>query len=242
MYICCDMKKMKCFAVLAAVLLAALPLRAQRLYYTQDEMPDMLRCLPAPPAEGSSEFDRDILRYMWGKTQREDKERAAQAALDATWSLDTLAAIMSVPFGRAISKEATPEIYALLVDGISTIEQVRLKPKAFYSRKRPYVYFHEHSLTVWEENELSGEGSYPSGHTIRAWSAALLLSEVNPAACEALFARAYAAGESRVIAGAHWQSDVDASRLAASIAYGRLQSSCEYRKQVKRAKKEFSRL
>ena len=236
------MKKMKRISLLAAILLAALPLQAQKLYYTEAEMPDMLKCLPAPPVPGSSEFDRDILRYMWGKTQREDAARAAQAALDATWSLDTLAMIMSEPFGKTISKESTPEIYALFIDGISTIEQVRLKPKAFYSRKRPYVYFHEHSMTVWEESDLSGEGSYPSGHTIRAWSAALLLSEVNPAACEALFARAYAAGESRVIAGAHWQSDVDASRLAASIAYGRLQSSCEYRKQVKRAKKEFSRL
>ena len=233
------MKKMKSFALLAVLVLAAAPLHAQKLYFTQYEMPDMLKCLPAPPAPGSSEFDRDVLRYNWGKEQRQDEARAAIAVSDATWSLDTLAIIFSKPFGMAIDKEATPQIYALLIDGISTIEQVRLKPKAFYSRKRPYVYYHEHSLTVFEESELSGEGSYPSGHTIRAWSAALLLSEVNPAACEALFARAYEAGESRVIAGAHWQSDVDASRLAASIAYGRLQTSCEYRKQVEKAKKEF---
>lgn len=235
------MKKLNSFAILAALLLAASPLSAQNLYFTQDEMPDMLKCLPAPPAPGSSEFDRDILRYMWGKEQRQDTARAAMAVRDATWSLDTLAMIFSEPFGMEISKEGTPQIHALLIDGISTIEQVRLKPKAFYSRKRPYVYYHEHSLTVFEESELSGEGSYPSGHTIRAWSAALLLSEVNPAACEALFARAYEAGESRVIAGAHWQSDVDASRLAASIAYGRLQTSCEFRKQVARAKKEFKK-
>ena len=226
-------------AAAIALLLNSFSASAQELYFTKEQMPDMLKCLPAPPDSGSSAFDYDVLRYMWGKKMRQDKQRADLAIRDATWSLDTLAAILSTPFGHPINAEDTPQIFKLLVDGISTIEQVRLEPKAHYSRKRPYVYFNEHSLTVWEETELSGEGSYPSGHTIRAWSAALLLTEVNPAATEALFERAYIAGESRVIAGAHWQSDVDASRLAASIAYARLQSSEAFRSQVRKARSEF---
>ena len=46
-------------------------------------------------------------------------------------------------------------------------------------------------------------------------------------------------GESRVIVGAHWQSDVDAGRIAGSIAYSRLQTSTEFREQIEKAKEEF---
>ena len=99
--------------------------------------------------------------------------------------------------------------------------------------------YDEPLLTRWEEEELRGEGSYPSGHTIRGWAAALILSEINPAAAEALFKRGWQYGESRVIVGAHWQSDVDASRPAASIAYSFLQTSPAYRRQVEKARAEF---
>ena len=71
---------------------------------------------------------------------------------------------------------------------------------------------------------------------------ALILTEVNPAAAEALFQRAVESGESRVIAGCHWQSDVDASSAAACIGYAALQSIPEYRAQAERARAEFRRV
>ena len=90
-----------------------------------------------------------------------------------------------------------------------------------------------------EEAELAGEGSYPSGHTMRGWTAALLLAEVNPAAADTIFARGWMYGESRVIVGAHWQSDVDASRVAASIGVCALHSSPEFREQMAKAQEEY---
>ena len=182
------------------------------------------------------------MRYMWGKTQRLDPERLAVAKRDAVWDLDTLRAIYSVPFGLEISPESTPEIYRAFVNGVSTIEQIRFRPKAHYFRMRPYARFKEESIFPQDDAWLATEGSYPSGHTIRAWSAALVLSEINPDAAEALFARAFVSGESRVIAGCHWQSDVDASATAACIGYARLQTSFRYRVQIARAREEFRRL
>ena len=49
-------------------------------------------------------------------------------------------------------------------------------------------------------------------------------------------------GESRVIAGAHWQSDVDASRLCAAIGLARLHTSPAYLAQLDKAQTEFKRL
>ena len=211
-------------------------------YFTIDQMPDLVKCLPAPPAWKSQEFQYDSIRYFWGKALRADSARAAVANSDAVWSLEALFGSFKDQFGLTVSKETTPEIWKLLETSISTIDLIRIRPKAHFLRKRPFEYFNDHILTTWEEDELRGEGSYPSGHTIRGWSAALLLAEINPEAANEIFARGWEYGESRVIVGAHWQSDVDASRAAASIAYDKLQTSPAFRKQMSRAVKEFKRL
>jgi acid phosphatase (class A) len=41
--------------------------------------------------------------------------------------------------------------------------------------------------------------------------------------------------------GAHWQTDVDASRMGASIGYGALQSNPTFREDMKAARQEYLR-
>ncbi len=211
-------------------------------YIPASELPDIVACVPAPPADPSPEFDHDVLRYMWGKQQRRDSARLQMAVRDAIWNLDTTLAILSEPFGMTISAQGTPEIYEVITRGVRTIEDIRYRPKAHYFRIRPFAYFQEPSIFPQDDEWLATEGSYPSGHTIRAWACALLLAEINPDAAAAIFTRAWASGESRVISGCHWQSDVDASRPVASIGYARLQTSGEFRKQMEKAQKEFRKL
>ncbi len=212
------------------------------LYFDTKELPNLIYCLPAPPDTIGEDFAHDIMRYMWGKTQRNDAARTAIAVRDAVWSFDALMDELSVPFGLKISKEGTPEIYKLVVNSLSTIDQMRVEPKAYYMRKRPFVRFQEHMYTVYEEADLRNEGSYPSGHSQRGYAGALLLSEVNPDNANAIMARGYMYGESRVIVGAHWQSDVDASRLGGSIGLARLHTSPEFLAQLAKAQDEFKRL
>ena len=212
------------------------------LYFGGNDLPDLVACLPAPPEPGSAGFAYDSARYEWGKSARSDLALAHRVERDAVWDLDTLLAIFSEPFGMELSREKTPRIHKVFVDGISTIEQIRIAPKAHFHRQRPFVRYGDHLLTEWEEADLAGEGSYPSGHTIRGWSAALILAEINPDAAEALFKRGWEYGESRVVAGAHWQSDVDASRPAADIGYSKLQSSPAFRSQMDLARQEYLQL
>ena len=209
------------------------------LYFGGDDLPDLVACLPAPPEPGSAGFAYDSARYEWGKSARSDLALAHRVERDAVWDLDTLLAIFSEPFGMELSREKTPRIHKVFVDGISTIEQIRIAPKAHFHRQRPFVRYGDHLLTEWEEADLAGEGSYPSGHTIRGWSAALILAEINPDAAEALFKRGWEYGESRVVAGAHWQSDVDASRVAASIGVCALHGSAAFREQMAKAQYEY---
>ena len=214
-------------------------------YLTIDQMPDLVKCLPAPPDTIGEHFSHDIMRYFWGKQQRLDPERAAQARRDAAWTYEALAAQFSPAFGMTISQEETPEIWKLLTSGVHSATAIRKPIKAYYHRMRPFVRFHEHILTYQaeeDEAELAGEGSYPSGHTMRGWLAALLLAELNPDNADAIYKRGWDYGESRVIVGAHWQSDVDVSRAAASIGYAALHNSPAFRKQMEKAKAEYKKL
>ena len=56
---------------------------------------------------------------------------------------------------------------------------------------------------------------------------------------EALLARGYEFGQSRVIAGYHWQSDVDAGRMAGSVLYQLIRSHERFIGQLARARAEF---
>ncbi|MBO7684597.1 MAG: phosphatase PAP2 family protein [Kiritimatiellae bacterium] len=226
--------------LLAAALLPAVSGAAP--YCGVEELPDLVKCLPPPPGPGSADFARDVARYKWGKEQRGDPERAALARHDAVWSYETVADAFSGPMGVKITAVDTPELWKLLTDSLQTADQMRVAPKAFFHRRRPFAYFDEDPLCPKEDGAWRDEGSYPSGHTLRSTLAALILAEVNPAKAEALFSRAWQYGENRVIAGAHWQSDVDMTRFAAAIAYSRLQSIPEFRSQVGRARREFSGL
>ncbi len=233
------MKRSIIAAILACGMLSA---QAQTVeaYFTTTDMPDMLKFLPAPPDTISSQFANDIMQYMWGKTQRLNEERAAIAIRDAVYGLETIIAEFSEPFGLQISAEETPEIYKVLLDGLATCDSVCTRPKERYMRKRPYARFNEPTLVPEQEESHRSNGSYPSGHTILGWSAALLLMEINPEAQDTLLARGYMYGESRVIAGYHWQSDVDAARLAASAAYAKLHTSERFLEQMAKARKEFA--
>ena len=189
---------------------------------------------PAAPGQ-------DKQRYKWGKQQRKNAERAAIAKRDAVWTDEALMTEFSVPFGMELSARETPAIWNVVVRGYRTVNQMRVAPKAHYQRIRPFVYFKEPTLTG-EDDALRGEGSYPSGHTLRATAAALILAQINPAAANAIFARAWEAGESRVIAGAHWQSDVDATRVGAAFGVSVLQTSPEFQADLAAAREEFQRL
>lgn len=223
-------------------MMPAVAQESSQQYFTVDEMPDLRLILPPPPDSTSAQFALDVVRHMWGKAQRKDAERSALAIADAEYSLNNLIRIYSGPFGLPISFEETPEIYRLLRDFTVTCDNICKRIKAHYMRKRPFVMFNEPTLTPNKEPEMVVNGSYPSGHTILGWCAALILSEINPAQTEALMARGYKYGESRIIVGAHWQSDVDAGMLAASILHAKLHSSAAFSAQMAKAKAEFQEI
>ena len=215
----------KRFLVAVALAVCSMTVQAQdptpsELYFNKTELPNGLVFLPAPPDSSSAQFLYDISQYVWGKSKRQDSLRAQQAIRDVVIDIGDMAREFSPVFGMEISNASNL--------------------KTTYKRRRPYVVFSEPTLIPAEEDELRNTGSYPSGHTLRGWAMALLLSEINPAAQDEILKKGYEWGESRVIAGYHWQSDTDASRLLASACYARLHTSEDFLKDMAAARKEFA--
>jgi acid phosphatase (class A) len=239
---------MKKYLLMAAVaMMAAMSTQAQEeevvnAYFTQDEMPDMMKFLPGPPDSTSVAFMNDVARYYWGKEMRKDPERAAQATRDAVYGLETILTEFEEAFGMKVSKEDTPEIYKVLLEGTATCDSICTKAKRKYMRRRPFMVFNEQTLYPEDEPALRLNGSYPSGHTLLGWSSALLMMEINPDRATEILTRGYRYGENRLVVGAHWQSDTDAARLAASAAYARLHTSERFLEQMKKARAEYQAL
>ena len=209
-------------------------------YFSFRELPNMLKWCPAPPDTVGAAFTYDIMQYMWGKEMRQkDTLRTAIAIRDAVYSLECIMQEFSEPLGLQMSQEETPEIYKLLRDSKATCEAISGFPKYYYKRKRPFIRFQEPTATPQFEPDLRRNYSYPSGHTILGWCSALLLSEINPERADTILKRGMMYGESRVIVGAHWQSDVDAGRSAGSVVYARMHTSDRFLEQMRRAQQEF---
>ena len=229
-------------AIMTAVSAQAQEKQVVNAYFTQGEMPDMMVFLPGPPDSTSVAFSNDVARYYWGKEMRKDPERAAQATRDAVYGLETILTEFEEAFGMKISKEETPEIYKVLLEGTATCDSICTRPKREYMRRRPFMVFNEPTLTPEDEEALRLNGSFPSGHTLLGWSSALLMMEINPDRATEIMTRGYRYGENRLVVGAHWQSDTDAARLAASVAYARLHTSERFLEQMKKARAEYQAL
>ena len=212
--------------------------RSDEPYLYAEDLPDPTKYLPDPPVEGSALYDYDLTVYNNSKSIR-NTSRGAQAIDDADSSLDNLINMFSPYFGKTISASNTPEIYKLLSNMYPIATEAIYDSKAHYNRKRPYVVFDEETGYPPDEDELRNTGAYPSGHTFLGWIIGLTLSEINPSQLSSIMNRAYQFGQSRVILGYHWQSDVTVGYLVAGAVFARLHSNTDFIDQMERAIKEF---
>ena len=233
----------KFFLLAAASLLAVVDVNAQleaaKPYKELSQLPNLLQIMPAPPSFESAEFAHDVVRYGWGKQQRLDPERLDMAVADAEWFDHTKVYLRwKDAFGLEINPIETPEIWKLLEASLATTDPMNHETKDFYLRQRPFERFGD-DMPTDEEEKVRGRGSYLSGHCMCGWVISLVLAQVAPERANQLFIRGLEYGDSRVIVGAHWQSDIDASYTAGSIGFCALQGCEEFVAQMKKAQQEY---
>lgn len=204
-----------------------------------DDVASSLNLLPAPPQPDDILFQYDVARYQWGKLQR-NTPRGELAIRDADASASGVCAAFSEAFGYELTEQGTPELFKLVKKIVADAGDLSTREaKNHYMRPRPYMLFGESTSVPQDEEALSHNGSYPSGHTAEGWAVALVLAEINVANQDAILQRGYDYGTSRVIVGYHWQSDVDNARIVASAVVARLHADEGFIEQLVKAKAEF---
>lgn len=207
-------------------------------YLQPAQLPDTAKLLPPPPASGSAALAADEALYK-AVSKLEGTPRWALAAKDADLTFPNAASVFSCALGMNISKEATPHLYMLLRRVRMDSSRANDTPKALYKRPRPFMVTREPSCAPKDEPRQKPD-AYPSGHASIGWAWALTLAEIAPDRADAILARGYQYGLSRVICRAHWGSDLDAGRVVGAATVARIHSDPVYVAQMAEAKKEIA--
>lgn len=208
-------------------------------YLPRGDLPNSFTLLAPPPAPGSPAAALDESVYRSTRALR-DSARWKLAADDAVLAFPMVAQNFSCALGVGISAEATPHLAMLLRRSLVDAGLSTYAAKDHYKRQRPFVQAKEATCTPSDEPQLSRDGSYPSGHSALGWASALILAEIAPERTDALLARGLAYGQSRVVCGVHWQSDVDAGRVVGAGAVARLHSNPVFNAQLALAREEVA--
>jgi acid phosphatase (class A) len=145
----------------------------------------------------------------------------------------------SCALGKDISQRQTPTAWRLLHRLETDVRTIGTPAKDHFARRRPAL-GNDKPICVPREPWMETNASYPSGHAMTVWSWALLLTEAEPAKADALLKLGREAGESRVVCGVHFPSDVEAGRTLAAGMVARLHADPAFMADLTAAKREIA--
>jgi acid phosphatase (class A) len=194
--------------------------------------------LGPPPAPDSPHGRAD--RTMFEETRKlEGSPRWKTAIQDNDlWGGGALKRF-SCALGVELSEKQTPTTWSILHRIELDVRTIGTPAKDFYDRKRPLI-GNDAPLCVPREDWMKTNASYPSGHSMVAWSWGLILAELAPAKADSVLGLGRESGESRVICGVHFLSDVEAGRTLGSAMVARLHSEPAFAADMATAKREIA--
>ncbi len=232
----------KSLSIIAFLLAAVVCYGQSNHYLTKEQAPLDTTFIGPPPAFGSLLFEQDFHMYQYGKTLR-DTPRGKQAVKDANTSTANILEVFSEAFGMELSKEKTPEIYALINRMKEDAGSYATRcTKNKHMRTRPYALYNEPTPVPEAEEHLRHNGSYVSGHSATGVAVSMVLACINPERQNELYKRGLDFGESRWIVGFHHYSDVKAGQMVGALVLPALMNNEDFMKQLDKARKEFAKL
>jgi len=208
-------------------------------YLAAGEGPVAADWLPPPPDPASPRGKADADAFASTRAL-EGGPRWRLAARDAeVYTPDAALGAFACALDADIPPEKAPALARLLGAVPTDIDSLQASAKKAYGRKRPFVAIGG-PICVKEEPWLRPSGSYPSGHAATGWAWALLLAQLAPDRAAPILARGAAFGDSRVICGVHYRSDVEAGRQTGAALVAVLQSRSDFRADLDRARIELA--
>jgi acid phosphatase (class A) len=210
---------------------------AAPVYFSPGQL-DSIALIEPPPVAGSEAARADLQAVLDAQRAAHAAGTTARAVADTVIDCQRVAEVLAPetpPAPGSIANSAPlaggdgAAAVAFATRAAKQVAGATGAPKTYWGRARPYVDNPsvERLGDVAPDNPLAIGGgferahtSYPSGHTAFGTACAIVLAQMVPEQRAALFARAQLYGESRLIVGAHFPTDVDAGRRVGTAAAG----------------------
>jgi acid phosphatase (class A) len=203
-----------------------------------DELVDTLRLIPPPPAAGSPDEAADLAAFRESR-KLADSPRWDQATADVELFSPAAFSSWACAADVKISAETTPITVKLMQRTLFDAGLASNPPKEHYKRPRPFTGVT--ARTCVTPQSLGANASYPSGHASVGWAWALILAELKPQRANELLLRGREFGDSRVVCGVHYPSDVEAGRVIGAAVVARLHADAEFQAAMAEAKAELAK-
>ncbi|AIT09741.1 hypothetical protein LO80_07030 [Candidatus Francisella endociliophora] len=226
-------------------------------FLPDNELPNSLEILPPPPimvpiagskashpafAEDQKISQEIFIDKTFFNGNKISQSRLNQAVSDADTSVETFVNIfidpLNIPNEQAIKQ--------VLINNQELIDKVTHDgknstnaAKDAYARERPYSFYDEAVCT----GDPDPHHSYPSAHSTRGMVVAYTIADLLPSEYRAqILARGMDYGDSRVICGAHWRSDIQAGRVMANAVYSALKANNSFNQEFNKVKQQIDAL
>jgi len=195
--------------------------------------------LPPFPSQNSKQDGNDFATLQ--RMQVPDQARWMLAEDDE----DMIYPRFSEAFGLELNATRLPILIHLLDRMSQDVNDATFNAKGYFNRPRPfqrYALTHVCGTDIPPQPEAHPQGgsSYPSGHGTWGWGVALALSEIAPNRAKAVLSRAQEYGESRVICGVHFPSDIVGSEILATAVFERLHAVPGFMRDLTCARQEYA--
>lgn len=197
-----------------------------------------------PPAPKPTSAVQDLDNKIFLATRRlKGSPRWVIARHDSQATTSKLLDNFSCAANINFSTQHMPALHSLLYYVNDQTHAKAEESKLYWKRLRPINMFPDQP--VCDENKRSHllkVSSYPSSHTTQAWGVALVMAQLIPSHANAILQRGRQYGESRIICGFHWASDVEAGFIEGSGIIATLQSEPEFQQKLHAAQQEMEKI
>jgi acid phosphatase (class A) len=182
---------------------------------------DLVGLLGPPPAADSAAQQADLAAVLAAQREAHANGTTARAVADAALSCARVGDVL----GQELNSPAARLPMQVIQSGALSAAGLISAPKMYWKRPRPFLVSKEVEALadmtpspdmnrVYARNNTS----YPSGHAAFGMACGLLLAQAIPEKRAELFARGRQYGQSRMIVGAHFPTDVAAGQVAATVS------------------------
>jgi acid phosphatase (class A) len=225
-------------SVSAAPLTPGKPARAP--YLSETQAPDTVAILGPPPRGQSAAEAADKAAFVATRSLK-GTPRWTLATTDVADGASAILDDFACVIGQRIEQSRAPALMTLMERARLDIAQATRAPKLHYRRLRPFV-GNDAEICVMRTSDLGNAFSFPSSHATQAWTYAAIMAALMPEKATQFFVRARSYGESRIVCGLHWASDIEAGRTAASAVFAALQGDAGFRADLEKARAELAKL